>query len=430
MMKKSYLIIATSLLLMACTSETELISSSVKPQQEQVPISFSSYMGRTTRAGQAGAMTTDLLKSQGFGVFAYYTEGSDYDGTTKPNFMYNQKVYNPSGTWTYSPLKYWPNDNTTADNNGATGTTSSKMSFFAYAPYVGNETTGVLAAGETSGITAITPTASGTGDPVITYLLSDDVTQNVDLLWGTVADDATSWANVTSTTAQVLTAGGTFQNLLKPKAGQKISFSFKHVLAMLDDIKIVADVDNDGNIQGGTLDANTKIGVESITIDGSSLHNTGLFNLRTGEWTAGSTTPAGITYNISGTQLDDAIKDVNAASWDALPTAFTGVPSASAVTVFHSGFTAKHFFLPSATASWKVKITYYVMTKDDHVMGGWTRVKQTIQNTLTFTGGLEKNKKYTLTIHLGLTSAKFTATVANWDVAETEKEVDLPINVQ
>lgn len=429
-MKKSYLIIATSLLLTACTSETELISSGVKTQQEQVPINFSSYMGRSTRAGQAGAMTTSLLKSEGFGVFAYYTEGSDYDGTTKPNFMYNQKVYYPSDAWTYSPLKYWPNDNTTADNNGATGTTLSKMSFFAYAPYVGNETTGVLADGETSGITAITPAASGTGDPVIAYTLSNDATQNVDLLWGTVADDATSWANVTSTTAQTLTAGGPFLNLLKPKTGQKISFSFKHVLAMLDDIKIVADIDEDGEISGGTLDANTKIGVESIIIDCGNIHHTGLFNLRTGEWSAGSDTPASFAYTVSGTQLADAIKDVAAASWTALPTAFTGVPSTTAVTVFPDGFTAKHFFLPSTSASWKVKITYYVMTRDEHMVGGWTRVKQTIQNTLTLTSGLLKNKKYTLTIHLGLTSAKFTGTVANWDDTSVDTKVDLPINVQ
>ena len=427
MKKNIYLTMGIGLLLLAgCTSDAD-VSNANGPQQEQVAVSFSSYMGRSTRAGRSGAMTTDLLKSEGFGVFAYYTEGADYNGTTKPNFMYNQKVSNPSGTWAYSPLKYWPNENPTADNQGATGTTQSKISFFAYAPFVGNETTGVLTTPGTGGITAITPSASDTGDPQITYTLSNDVNQNVDLLWGTVANDATTWENVSGT--QTLTAGGTFQNLLKPKTGQKISFSFKHALAVLDDIKIIADVDNNGDIRGGTVDANTKIGVEAISVNCGTVHNTGTFNLRTGGWTPGSDTPTGITYDITSSNMDDAIKDVGATSWAALPEAFTGVPTDAAISVFHSGFTAKHFFMPSPTVSWTVKITYYVMTKDDHLAGGWTRVRQSLQKTLTLAGGLEKNKKYTLTIHLGLTSAKFTATVADWETTGTDEEMDLPINV-
>lgn len=58
------------------------------------------------------------LASSGFGVFAYYAKQT-------PDFMNNTKVYSTDGStkWTYSPVKYWPNNE------------NDKLSFFAYAPY-------------------------------------------------------------------------------------------------------------------------------------------------------------------------------------------------------------------------------------------------------------------------------------------------------
>jgi hypothetical protein len=79
------------------------------------------------------------LQSAGFGVFAYYTGASDWStaGTsTIPNFMYNQQVTWDTNHWTYSPVKYWPNNNNPADDSGATGSESKNyLSFFAYAPF-------------------------------------------------------------------------------------------------------------------------------------------------------------------------------------------------------------------------------------------------------------------------------------------------------
>jgi hypothetical protein len=39
------------------------------------------------------------------------------------------------------------------------------------------------------------------------------------------------------------------------------------------------------------------------------------------------------------------------------------------------------------------------------------------------------NKSYSLTLHLGLNSVKFTASVSEWDDAESSQRVDLPVNV-
>lgn len=85
------------------------------------PIGFSSHVeGAQTRSG---ALTTDNLLSTG--IFAYYTGSSDWTTANTPNFMYNQEVKrnNASSPWTYTPVKYWPNN------------PADKISFFAYAPY-------------------------------------------------------------------------------------------------------------------------------------------------------------------------------------------------------------------------------------------------------------------------------------------------------
>ena len=112
------------------------------------------------------------LQAAGFGVLAYMkgTNGATacYDGenwnTGAPNFMYNQQVSWSTDHWTYSPVKYWPNDNNTADDSGAEGSqTNSYVSFFAYAPYTD------LSSSPTIGITGLSANSATTA-PTITYV--------------------------------------------------------------------------------------------------------------------------------------------------------------------------------------------------------------------------------------------------------------------
>ena len=483
-MKKFILLsVSVAAILASCSSESDSLRLSTDAQSAS-PIDFGTYFsnGAVTRAGAPGAInTTDALKaSDGFGVFAYYTQDKDYDATGEnqtPNWMYNQQVSWDGKDWTYSPLKYWPNDNGTADNNGATGTTTSKVSFFAYAPFAGDPTTGALAPGEASGITGFSLNTAA-GHPTVTYKLATDGKQ-VDLLWGTAAKDK-SYETVTGTkviVGEVKDAlAPTNINIQKLKTGGKIAFLFKHALAKFggstetaatpNGLLVKLDIDKDGAITGGDKDAATKVTIKNIEIkntaattpedlngDGDPNNDKivagGTFDLATGLWTAstsdyvdidhtitspGSATGAGSETERSSATIADALAEpASVASWDALPAGVT----TTAQNVYKKE-TNPLVFIPGTKPRFKITVEYVVRTKDAHLAKGYTEVVQKITHNVAFDDEVELNKKYNLLIHLGLTSVKFEATVADWDattpgiIGSPDKDIDVhvPINVQ
>jgi len=484
-MKKLLFITVSALALLAsCSSETDSTSTICpNPQTASDAIAFGTYLskGANTRAGATGSInTTDQLKaSAGFGVFAYYTQANDYDATNDqtPNWMYNQKVAwdNTQSDWTYSPLKYWPNDNGTADNNKATGTTTSKVSFFAYAPFTGDETTGKLDAGETSGITAFSA-SDAAGHPTVTYKLSQDGKQ-VDLLWGTAAEGK-SYETVTGTNVTVGKVkdalAPTNINIQKLTTGGKIAFLFKHALAKFggseettktdpdgtietvtktNGLQVKLDIDKDDDITGGDKDEATKVTIKTIEIknenstatpledlnsDGKTDDNDkivagGIFDLATGKWTPGteyididhtitspgSTKGKGSETERSSATIADALAEpatvaTGTAGWDALPDGVT----TKAQNVYKEESNPL-VFIPGTKPSFKITVEYVVRTKDAHLAKGYTEAVQKITHNVAFQDAVQVNKKYNLLIHLGLTSVKFEATVSNWDLDST-----------
>ena len=486
-MKKFILLSASALALLAsCSSESDQLSGVTPDAQPSAlaPISFGTYFSNSTvtRAGTPGAInTTDALKaSAGFGVFAYYTQDKDYDAegeSQTPNWMYNQQVkWDGTSAWTYSPLKYWPNDNTTADDKGATGTTSSKVSFFAYAPFAGDPATGAVAAGETSGITAFSAN-DATGHPTVTYKLAADGKQ-VDLLWGTAAEgksyETVTGSNVTVKKVSNTALAPTNLNLQKLKTGQKIMFLFKHALAKFggsnettktnpdgttepvsttNGLQVKLDIDKDGAITGGDKDAATKVTIKTIEIkntnatgtvedlngDGTADYNDkivsgGTFDLATGKWKAlteyididhtitspGSTKGEGSeTARSNATIADNLAEPASLAdgtdAWDNdLPAGVT----TTAQNVYKEESNPL-VFIPGTKPSFKITVEYVVRTKDAHLAKGYTEAVQKITHNVAFKDAVELNKKYNLLIHLGLTSVKFEATVSNWDLDST-----------
>ena len=106
-MKKSIILAAVAALVLAgCTkNETYVVNT------EKDAVSFGAYSGRAvTKAGPTDDINLKALAEHGFGVFATYSATDDFSEATN-DFMYNQQVTSADegATWTYSPVKYWPN---------------------------------------------------------------------------------------------------------------------------------------------------------------------------------------------------------------------------------------------------------------------------------------------------------------------------------
>ena len=409
-----------------CTSNE--YDSNRRVAEEKVPLTFSSYLGKTatTRAGAAGVQTTATLETNGFGLFATYSDNSTYTATTGPNFMYNTKV--STKDWTYSPLRYWPNETQTDGSNCATSEGVDHLSFFAYAPYVTptDNKTGAID-GATDGITALTGNEATT-DPKVTYVVASTPEKSVDLLWGVVPDGTTTWSNVTGTDVTV-TPGKPYIDLIKPKTGQKVAFNFKHALAKLG-LKVVGAFDA---VSGGTKDPSTKITVASVTIEGKGFKKTAVLNLNNTtvgkpEWEAVDGAKD-ITLNVADGNLNSKIKD---SGKDEAQTV-DGVTETAQDLLNSDATSAQKAFMiiPSSATdkSLKVTIDYYVNTTDASLSKGYSRVKNKITKTTTGFAP-EAGKNYTLLLSLGMTSVKVSATVADWTNDESSTKVDLPINVE
>lgn len=424
-MKKNLFFAAAALVLLAgCSSNEVTEDSESKAKSAQVPVTFGTYVGQTavTRAGTAGTIDNDakLQTSSGFGVFAYYTDNKKYSNEATPNFMYNQKVYYDDGSWTYEPIKYWPNETGTVNNEKVSDKTD-YLTFFAYAPHVSSVLTG-----ETKGITALSANDKA-GDPTVSYTVATNPSESVDLLWGVA--NTTTWKNVTGTD-QTLETGKPFTNLIKPVLGQKIAFNFKHALAKLS-IEIQGAFDK--TTAEGTLQDGTKITVESVEITPATdfFYSSGDLNLNNtaGEplWT-NTKIDTDFKLGVSGEELNSTIKD---SGNDEVQT-IAGVTNTP--TNLYANKDDAFMVIPptsAPTGNLAVKITYYTTTADSQLKGGCSRVKNVITKTISGSSfKMEAGNAYTLLLTLGMTSVKVSATVATWEDATTQTAVDLPINVE
>lgn len=488
-MKKTFLAITAlaAMLFAGCTSSDELTTlESVKTADNTpTPVQFGTYLGKTgtTRAGDNGAIdNTTTLQSKGFGVFAFNTGSTNWANNQSsyyPNFMYNQQVTYGSSTWSYSPLKYWPNGIDAANtaltpSNSATESGVQQLSFFAYAPYVNALNDGTFSPAETTGITGLT-TNSATTAPKVTYALTSTsngflVGSNVDLLWGLRGSASYS---ETDNGANAGTVGTDYNvNLTKQTTGETVDFLFKHALTKVGGsagLKIVADFDANGNGETGigSQDATTLITVRSITIGNAvnAVTTTGTFNLATGAWTAtnngsiAASTPINLAFNADGTAskiiLNSDIAEAvttsnttcpiwNSTQWEtnngssaASGTAIGGVTK-TAKNVYNADGDAFYLIPGQSNQTLTVTVDYVVRTYDAKLavpsndVSNCSKVEQTITNTVTLPAAtLKPNKYFTLVLHLGLTSVRFSALVDSWDVVDDDdaEEIWLPSNV-
>ena len=407
-----------ALALTACAKfETE------KPVVDE-PIAFGAYAGNAlTKAGAYGEETTTALQTNGFGVFAYQTTG-DYSSSATPNFMYNTLVSGAS--WTYSPIKYWPNQIQAGNTDGqpATAFKADKVSFFAYAPRVAaTASTGAVTGGTDEGIIALSTNATA-GDPKVTYKVSNDLDKQVDLLWA--VSNGGNWTNVANTYT-TLTSGKPYLNLQKPAINTgAIHFYFKHALSQIN-LKAVAAYNQVA--EGGTAKDGVKITIASVELTVPGMKDKAVLNLNnttanTPLWeaAAGATT-GNLTLTVSGDNINSVLKDGGAKTAAQQPAGVT----ASATDVIASG---KYFTIIPKTdedVTVTVKVTYYVTTDDSDLKDGYSRVENVISKGVKFTGGFAAGTKNTIKMILGISEVKFEAEVAGW-ADGTNATVDLPLN--
>lgn len=393
------------LVLAACSSTDESVNDQTIAEPQ--PVGFDVYVNQnTTRGGySSGEISTTTLQSEGFGVFAYYTDNVEYSGTTIPNFMYNQKV--STSSWTYSPIKYWPNEY----GSNAASDDIDKVSFFAYGPYVDvTPSTGQLSgAGEdkNSGIIQLSRNTAS-GDPIVKYAINGNGA-GVDLVWGVESTSGKPHLDLTRTSGTV-------------------NFTFKHALA-----KLSANVKTDI-----AVDAKTKVYVRSVTITGFA--SKGALNLNNivqnvPLWTntdGSDLTSEGATFNDGrkdgreGTSEGEQSNEKNILlnpTVIQMNIATNGVTN-TIVPLFSNALNTIYIIPAGSTEPVDVTIVYDVETEDDNLstyLSDGTKHGSSVENRITKTKvfgtstGFEAGKAYTLNLILGLKKVEVSASVDSWD---------------
>lgn len=223
---KLFTLAALALLAVACNRE----AISPDKGQDEV-IDFSAFFAQD--ATKAVGEKTTLADKDTMGVFACYTGAVRYDlSSVSPDFMYNQKVtYNDGGNWTYSPVKYWPNNS------------PEYISFFSYYPYISSED----ASKAKDGIIGFSNT-DAKGDPWLVFRLPEKApVKQTDLLYGTPQ----------------------FDKQKMPVSGDdsKVKFQLNHALTCIADSVTIQMSDDLFYIMKGSLD----IHITSLNIVYSNL---------------------------------------------------------------------------------------------------------------------------------------------------------------
>jgi len=483
--------VAITLLMMVSCTFNDVTEPSTPGSSASMSVAFRPYIvSADTRAtypegtsgnGIVGIIDNERLKETGFGVFAQHTGNDDWQTYTKTvpfNFMWNQQVtWDADLSWTYSPVKYWPNDNQPADLAGASGSQEhSYLNFFAYAPYVevADPSTGFNIRPDDSdsdgkpdhdGIVAVSANSANVNASYIYYRTSNDSPFNpdesVDLLWATQQD---LWKMKSSGEGYV--------------SGQ-VNLPFRHALSKLN-ILVRTMIDRTEELTHDayptTLDANTKVFIESATVNTPTIYPEG--KLMVG---LGGTDPywnydevAGLTGFSFDNVTDNDVMDVSYSLRYADPNVpapvvgfidsdhdgvddFTGLTEAETVKeafdAMESGVTdteaqlaadyATLMFPPSATAgALSVRTIYHVVTYDPNLTLNSPKFYSNVRNDITATLSdnnfrFEANKQYKLLLNLGLTSVKFdiyvlddrgewillSSVVKEWDLKTIEADV-------
>ena len=174
----------------------------------------------------------------------------------------------------------------------------------------------------------------------------------------------------------------------------------------------------------------------------SNLNTFGWFNIEKGTWSSDpgtfgqKTANTGATYSVTANStnetLDDKIYALNEdikeptsaqlavikgeGTWtgDGSIGKPNGVDIGTPKPLFANENVPGLLIIPGGSADLYITVDYLVRTADTKLAQGYTEVEQVITNKVSL-GSLNPNKYYTIIMHLGLTSVKFEAVVADWE---------------
>lgn len=403
MKKNLFWMVAAALAFTGC-SQDELMNEGDLPESGDA-IAFSTYVGENAQS-RATVVTTETLQTEGFGVNAWYTEGNDFaTGSTYEAFMTNTKVtYDADKTaWTYSPLKYWPN------NKGH------KVSFFAYGPYN-------------------LPQSSSLTDEktAINFTVENEVKEQVDLIYNTNYIEA--------------------MNRTKPAVNTRINFTFGHALSRISfSVEAAVDVVESNKDQSEKLDGNTVINVKRVALVDATAED-GSFELDENSYTGPFYTTGTLSLLEPENEGDSPWtieEDVSTQGFllDADNFYRTVTDATSGEVVQLHKFNQKQpltneesylMVIPQdlrtakddgTSEGFKIYIEYDVITTDedgtDHSI-----VENKIVSKDAMSVDFKQGMAYNFNLVLGMTSVEFDASVTEWtDADDYENEEWLPENI-
>ena len=371
---------------------------------EAAAIDFGTYLGRSAQT-RATVITSETLKGEGFGVNAWYTGLESFDPSSLAGydvFMNNTRVAHDGTSWSYSPLKYWPNN------------PNEMVSFVAYAPY------NMVTAGDGSVSEHPNIKVNGTA---VTYTVANEVKDQVDLLWSD-SNESEDYSTI---------------DLKKQTVDDKVTFYFKHALSKISFkvgalIDMVDDDTTDGTLGSEVLAPETVIKVRKVVlmggddtyedtegwlIAGGPFHTGGTLSLMDGTW---SELTAGQRFEftaedhfIVNAENEFVLDESNSNSLNDL------LNDESYLMIIPQDLTADGF---------KIYIEYDVITNDSAASDGSVVVANRITSADAITSiNFEQGKQYNINMILGMTTVKFDVVVEDWvdgDPADTDE--DLPAN--
>ena len=358
----------------------------VKDYSPENAIQFGTYVGRDAES-RVSVTDLDVLKADTFcfGVFANYTTGNV---AFTPNFINNTKVTWNGSAWTYSPVKYWPNNAT------------DQVTFWAYGPWNTGNTNTAAAAPHFA-------ISDGTD-----YVATDPVS-----LKKTTVDDVNDKVMLT------------FKHMMS-----KVGFKVEAIVDELeDDTKLNGDVDESSDATTTNIDNNTTIVVTQVTLSGDlvtsgtyTYGNVPSSNPVREDWNLNCNSATSTTHTLTSAHLKSPT-DVTYYTKDATTRKINGQVVTNASAQLNDN--DEYLMLIPQTATINITVHYSVITQDSNLDGGYSKVDNEISSG-NFEFPFIRGKAYNFVLHLGMTSVQFDAIVNEWDETESDRIVHVPLNIK